>query len=243
MNKTYIIILLFGIILSIPSSAQNMTFNHDPVVMNQFMKAEVGTGTLGVGGFWADQYYNILHKSYRNMANTPTNNKLINRMKTYGEVNKQEGYSEQIKDSLKKRADIEALNVADRQIDAEWIVEKEKLERQLGIFEKNIRDIRYYGGSSEDKTSWDEILSMVKEGINAAHDAYMPNAQRKAVYLMYYQDISKYNLTLIKLKMIWSARQQARETAKKKTTFVKNRSLVQSSLGRWKIAWSGKKNQ
>ena len=76
MNKPRLTITLLLFTISQMITAQSMTYNHDPVVMNQFMKAEIGSGTLGAGGVWADQYYNLSHKDYRNMANNPANNKL-----------------------------------------------------------------------------------------------------------------------------------------------------------------------
>ena len=168
-RKIYITLLLLTVSLMV--SAQGMTYNHDPVVMNQFMKAEIGSGTLGAGGVVADQYYNIAHKSYRNMANNPANNKMASRILTNAEVTKEEKYAEDIKDSLIKRAEIEALNIADRQFDVEWLVEKGKIQRVQNTFKKNIEDIVYYGGTSEDKTAWTQIYNMVQESLDSAHDA------------------------------------------------------------------------
>ena len=130
MKMMRIYMMLLSLTVSLMVSAQGMTYNHDEVVMNQFMKAEIGSGTLGNGGWFADQYYNLTHSSYRSMANNPANNKLASRTLTNVEVTKEEKYAETIKDSLEKRAEIEALNIADRQVDVEWLVEKNKIQRQ-----------------------------------------------------------------------------------------------------------------
>ena len=240
MNKKRIPITLLFLAVSMMMAAQYMTYNHDPVVMNQFMKAEIGSGTLGAGGFWADQYYNLTHKDYRNMANNPANNKLASRTLTYAEVLKQENYAHQIKDSLEKRAEIEALNIADRQVDVEHLVEKDKLDRQQAIFKKSIQDIVYYGGTSTDKTAWTTIYNMVQESMDAAHNAYMPNSQRKSIYIMAYKDLCTYNATLNKLKNIWWSERFIRDHKDKTFSFSKSRSMVKDCYGRWKVAWSGK---
>ena len=226
--------------ISLMVAAQGMTYNHDPVVMNQFMKAEIGSGTLGAGGVWADQYYNITHKSYRNMANNPANNKMASRILTNAEVTKEEKYAETIKDSLEKRAEIEALNMVDRQFDIEWEVEKSKIKRQESKFKKNIEDIVYYGGTQEDKNNWTMVYNMIEETLDSAHDAYMPNSQRKSIYIMAYKDLCMYNATLNKLKNIWWAERSVRENQDKTFNFTKSRSIIKDCYGRWKIAWSGK---
>ena len=238
-RKIYITLLLLTVSLMV--SAQGMTYNHDEVVMNQFMKAEIGSGTLGKGGPWADLvYYGVTHKSYRNMANNPANNKMASRSLTYAEVNKEMKYAEDIKDSLIKRAEIEALNIADRQFDVEWLVEKGKIQRVQSTFKKNIEDIVYYGGTSEDKTAWTQIYNMVQESLDSAHDAYMPNSQRKAVYVLLYKDLCQYNVTLNKLKNIWWSERFVRDQKNKTFNFAKSRSMIKDCYGRWKMAWSGK---
>ena len=213
--RLYSFFILFSV--SLLSHGQ-MTYNHDPVVMNQFMKAEIGSGTLGAGYFYAEQvYYGQLHKGYRNMANNPANNKLASRTLTYAEVLKQENYALQIKDSLEKRAEIELLNMADRQLDVEWLVEKEKIERQQAIFKKSIQDIVYYGGTSSDKTNWTTI------------------------YLLLYKDLCTYNTTLNECKAKWWAARSVRNNEGVSQKFTKNRSMISDCYGRWKLAWAGKK--
>lgn len=238
-KRLHFLLLAFSISLMV--SAQSMTYNVDDMVRNQFLKAEIGSGTLGAGGFFADQYYKLLHSDYRNMANNPANNKLASRALSYAEVLKQENYALQIKDSLEKRAEIEVLNIADRQVDVEWVVEKEKIERQQAIFKKNIQDIIYYGGSQDDKDAWTHIYNLVDESKENAHKAYMPNSQRKAVYLLLYKDLCMYNTTLNQSKARWWAARQVRDNEGHSARFVRNRGMLSDCYGRWKLAWGGKR--
>lgn len=241
MNRKRQYLLAATVILTMTGYAQSMTYNHDEVVMNQFMKAEIGSGTLGAGGFIADQYYNLTHKSYRSMANNPANNKLASRSLTYAEVLKQEAYSLQMKDSLEKRAEIEALNMADRELDVEWLAEKEKIEHQQATFKKSIQDIVYYGGTADDKTAWTQLYNLVQESLENTHKAYMPNSQRKAIYLLLYKDLCTYNTTLNQCKAKWWAARQIRNNEGQSMKFTKNRAMISDSYGRWKLAWAGKK--
>lgn len=241
MNKNRLHVILLLLTVSLMVSAQSMTFNHDAMIMNQFTKAEMGTGELGGGTLLGGLYYDWFHDDYQSMANNPINNKLAARGLTYAEVNKEERYAENIKDTLTKRAELEALNVADRELDVEWLVEKGKIQRQQNILKKNIEDIVFYGGTSEDKTAWTQIYNMVQESLDSAHDAYMPNSQRKAVYVLLYKDLCQYNVTLNKLKSIWWAERNVRENQDKTFNFSKSRSIVKDCYARWKIAWAGKK--
>lgn len=237
--RVYITVLLLTVVLAV--SAQSMTFNHDAMIMNQFTKAEMGTGELGGGTLLGGLYYDWFHDDYQSMANNPINNKLAARGLTYAEVNKEEIYAENIKDTLTKRAELEALNVADRELDVEWLVEKSKIKRVQDVFKKNIESIVAYGGTSEDKTSWTQIYNCVQQSLDSAHDAYMPNSQRKAVYVLLYKDLCKYNSTLNKLKNVWFSRRYLREHEDDAFNFVKTRSHVKDCYGRWKLAWGGKK--
>jgi hypothetical protein len=50
MNIFRLTAITTAFVMTLPASAQSgMTKNHDEVVMNQFMKAEIGSGTLGAG--------------------------------------------------------------------------------------------------------------------------------------------------------------------------------------------------
>ena len=243
MRKIFFMLLM--VVVSITAGAQSMTYNHDPIVMNQFMKAEIGSGTLGAGYFWAEKVYygtKPFHKDYADEYDNVAHSKMASRTLTNAEVTKEEKYAETIKDSLAKRAEIELLNMTDRQFDIEWLTEKNKIERQEGIFKKSIEDIIYYGGTQEDKNNWTQIYNLVQESLDAAHEAYMPNSQRKAVYILLYKDLCTYNVTLNKLKSIWWAERQARQYKDKTFNFTKTRTMARECHGRWKVAWSGKKN-
>jgi hypothetical protein len=105
--------------------------------------------------------------------------------------------ADSIESALKKRAEIEALNVADRQIDIAWLAEGSKINSKLSDFQTNINRIVSVGGTVHDKERWNDYYHIFECAIKATKDAYMPNAQRKKEYLAIYADISKQNNTLI----------------------------------------------
>ena len=105
--------------------------------------------------------------------------------------------ADSIKASLEKRAEIEALNIADRQIDIAWLAEGNKIDKKLSDFQNNINRIVGAGGSIHDKDRWNDYYHIFQCAIKATQDAYMPNAQRKKEYLAIYADITKQNETLI----------------------------------------------
>ncbi len=229
------------LVLSVSVRAQN-SFNHDEVVMVQFLKGETGFGTLGAAGPVAELYYMMpWTKSYKSMANNPKNNKAASRVVTVAAVRNQEKYAEILKDSMESRAKKELLISSDCELDAEWLVEEDKLNRQKDLLKKNISDIVYYGGSVEDKESWTMIYNSIDEGINETHNAYMPNAKRKSCYLLFYKDLCNYNMTLSKLKSYWWAQRQLKTNEGCNISFSNARSVITESRSRWKAAWRGAK--
>ena len=100
-------------------------------------------------------------------------------------------------EDIRKRAEIEALNVADRQIDLAWLAEGDKVNEQMERFRRNIDRILPAGGSSDDKERWTEYYHIYQCAIDATQDAYMPNAQRKKEYLRIYEDVVRQNEILV----------------------------------------------
>ena len=85
--------------------------------------------------------------------------------------------------ALTKRAEVEALNVADREIDLAWLAESSKINGQLDKMKANIDHIIPTGGTINDKRRWEELYNMYQCAVKSTKDAYMPNAQRKRQYL------------------------------------------------------------
>ena len=171
--------------------AQSVTYNHDSSKQNQITVMETGGGSLT-----PEFYYWMLHNSYRKSA--AEKNKLGFRTLAGISLYNQLDDAEKIDSALTKRAEIEALNVADRQIDLAWLAESSKINGQLDKMKANIGHIIPTGGTVNDKRRWEELYNMYRCAVKATKDAYMPNAQRKKEYLRIYSDLTIQNETLLK---------------------------------------------
>lgn len=174
--------------------AQSVTYNHDSSKQNQITVIETGGGSLT-----PEFYYWMLHNSYRKSA--AEKNKLGFRTLAGINLYNQVDDAEKIDSALTKRAEIEALNVADRQIDLAWLAESSKINGQLDKMKANIGHIIPTGGTVNDKRRWEELYNMYRCALKATKDAYMPNAQRKKEYLRIYSDLTMQNETLLKYLM------------------------------------------
>ena len=149
--------------------------------------------------------------------------------------------ADSVKGSLEKRAEVEALNVADRQVDIVWLAEGTKITSKLSDFQGNINRIIGAGGNFKDKERWENYYGMFQCAIKATQDAYMPNAQRKQQYLAIYDDITKQNETLISFLVQLSNK---RKTSSLLAARLERRNNVashaSSAISRWREA--GKKN-
>lgn len=172
------------------AQAQYVTYNHDSPKQNQITVMETGTGALS-----PDLYYVLLHNKYKKSA--ATKNKLSFRTLAGVNLYNQTDEAEAIDSALVKRAEIEALNVADRQIDLAWWAESDKINGQMERFKRNIDRILLAGGTTDDKERWTEYYHMYQCAIDGTKDAYMPNAQRKKEYLRIYEDVVRQNEILV----------------------------------------------
>ncbi len=111
-----------------------VTYNHDEAKMKQITVMETGTGTLT-----PELYYWAFHNSYKKSA--AEKNKLGFRTLAAVSAYKQVDYADSIESYTKARAKIEALNVADRQIDLAWQTEGTKINEKLAKFHENINRI------------------------------------------------------------------------------------------------------
>lgn len=171
--------------------AQSVTYNHDSSKQNQITVMETGGGSLT-----PEFYYWMLHNSYRKSA--AEKNKLGFRTLAGISLYNQVDDAEKIDSALTKRAEVEALNVANRQIDLAWLAESSKINGQLDKMKANIGHIIPTGGTVNDKRRWEELYNMYRCAVKATKDAYMPNAQRKKEYLHIYSDLTMQNETLLK---------------------------------------------
>ena len=182
---------LLGLLATIQVNAQSyVTYNHDATKMNQITVQEIGAGSLT-----PDLDYGAFHNSYQKTA--ASRNKLSYRSLSGVAAYPQVEDADSIEAALTKRAEIEALNIADRQIDIAWLAEGAKITDKLNAFQTNINRIVGAGGTIHDKDRWNDYYHIFECAIKATQDAYMPNAQRKKEYLAIYADITKQNETLI----------------------------------------------
>lgn len=207
-----------------------VTYNHDDAKMNQITVQETGAG-----GLTPAFYYDVFHNSYQKSA--ATKNKLSFRSLAGVSAWQQIEDADSIEASLKKRAEIEALNVADRQIDIAWLAEGTKLTNKLDDFQSNINRIIGAGGTFNDKERWNNYYNIFQCAIKATQDAYMPNAQRKKEYLAIYADICKENETLIKYLVQLNSKAKTAELLSASSTRQNhNGAIATAAHNRWRDA-------
>ena len=220
----FMTMIAFG---ALTASAQSVTHNHDASKQNQITVMETGAGTLT-----PEFYYWLLHNNYKKSASAK--NKLGFRTTAGINAFNQVDEAEKIDSALTKRAKVEALNVADRQIDLAWLAEKEKIETQLAKFQTNIDRIVPNGGTIGDKRRWEELYNMYNCAVKSTRDSYMPNAQRKKEYLSIYADISAQNEILVKylVKLNMQGNTEELLSATNPYTIPKG-SIIRDAHGRW----------
>ena len=207
-----------------------VTYNHDDAKMNQITVQETGAG-----GLTPAFYYDVFHNSYQKSA--AAKNKLSFRSLAGVAAWQQIEDADSIEASLKKRAEIEALNVADRQIDIAWLAEGTKLTDKLDDFQSNINRIIGAGGTFNDKERWNNYYNIFQCAIKATQDAYMPNAQRKKEYLAIYSDICKENETLIKYLVQLNSKAKTAELLSATSTRQNhNGAIATAAHNRWRDA-------
>ena len=215
------------LVATIAANAQYVTYNHDSPEMNQITVEETGAGALK-----PELYYTLLHNKYKKTA--AVKNKLTFRTAAGVASYQQVDEAEAIDSALTSRAKIEALNVADRQVDLAWLAEKDKVESQMRQFQKNIDRIMMTGGSPKEKERWNDYYRVYQCAIKATRDAYMPNAQRKKEYLQIYADVSRQNDVLVKYLVQLSNRNATKNLlSATENRPIDKRSIISNAMSRW----------
>lgn len=215
------------LVATIAANAQYVTYNHDSPKMNQITVEETGTGALK-----PELYFTLLHNKYKKTA--AVKNKLTFRTAAGVASYQQVDEAEAIDSALTSRAKIEALNVADRQVDLAWLAEKDKIESQMRQFQKNIDRITMTGGSPKEKERWNDYYRVYQCAIKATRDAYMPNAQRKKEYLQIYADVSRQNDVLVKYLVQLSNRNATKNLlSATENRFINKGSIARNAMSRW----------
>lgn len=213
--------------VTIGAKAQYVTYNHDSPKMNQ-----ITVGETGVGALKPELYYTLLHNKYKKTA--AVKNKLTFRTTAGVASYQQVDEAEAIDSALTSRAKIEALNVADRQVDLAWLAEKDKVESQMRQFQKNIDRILLTGGLPKEKERWSDYYQVYQCAIKATKDAYMPNAERKRQYLQIYADVSKQNDVLVKYLVQLSNRNATKNLlSASNNRSIDKRSIISNAMSRW----------
>ena len=234
--RTALCALLSGFFFN--SHAQSyVTYNHDDAKMNQITVQEIGAG-----GLTPAFYYDVFHNSYQKSA--AAKNKLGFRTLAGVAAWQQIEDADSVETTMKKRAEIEALNIADRQIDIAWLAEGNKIESKLNDFQNNINRIVSAGGSFNDKERWTEYYNIFQTSIKETKDAYMPNAQRKKEYLAIYADICKQNETLVAYIVQINNRKKTEELLSATNNRTSHKSeFATAAYNRWRSsAWGNSNN-
>ena len=234
--KAVAVLTMMGI--AVTGKAQSyVTYNHDSSKKNQITVMETGSGSLS-----PDLYYQLLHNSYKKSA--ASKNKLSYRTTAGIGAYNQVEYAEAIDSALTKRAEIEALNIADRQVDLAWKVEGSKINSKMNAFKSNIDRILPVGGSIGDKQRWTEYYHVYETAIKATKDAYMPNAKRKKMYLQIYADVAKQNETLVKQLVRISNTSKTKELLAANGNYqtANKRSVISSASSKWREAGMAVRN-
>ena len=188
--KRTMTLLAAAVLTAHAAHAQYVTYNHDSPKQNQITVMETGTGA-----FTPEIYYTLLHNKYKKTA--AAKNKLSFRTLAGVNLYNQTDEAEAIDSALVKRAAVEALNVADRQVDLAWLAEGDKVNGQMERFRRNIDRILLCGGNAGRTGTLGRILSGVPVRHQRHQGCLHANAQRKKEYLRISEDVARQNGTLV----------------------------------------------
>jgi hypothetical protein len=214
--------------------AQSVTYRHDDAKQNQFTIGEIGTGSLTPAA-----YYSLFHSSYSKKA--ASTNKLSYRAQSGLAGYMQVDPATDLDSAMIKRAEIEALNLADRQIDLAWLAEGDKISNKMSDFKNNINRITGLGGSYAQKEVWNERYNLINTALTVTKGSYLPNAQRKKQYLAIYADAARENERLVKY-LVQLSNSKATTNLLNATYTKDNRTaqIAMEAMNRWREAgWSG----
>ena len=195
--------------------AQRVTYNHDTSKKNQVTVMELGSGSLT-----PELYYTLLHRNYKKSA---------------AQKNKQ---------SFRTTASIALYNQVDEAeaidsaltADVAWLAEGSKINSKMDDFQKNIDRIISAGGDFYEKQRWTEYYNVFQCAIKSTKEAYMPNAQRKRMYLSIYKDVYAQNEILIKRLVQMNNAAKTKELLAVNGTYrtANKQSIAGEARSRWK---------
>lgn len=226
-------IMLAVLFIPVNVRAQGVTYSHDDAKMNQITVAEIGSGSLT-----PDLYYQLLHNSYKKSASAK--NKMSFRTLAGINLYNQIDDATALDSAMIKRAEIEALNIADRSggaLDVAWLAEGDKLNAKMAALERNIRRILEIGGTASEQEYWMNYYRVYQSSIRAMQQAYMPNAQRKKQYLRIYADVARTNEILAFYLVRLSKSKTTRELLAAANAIDNHKAqVVAEAMNRWRSA-------
>lgn len=190
-------LLLFFV--SITAKAQLTDVRHEVEfdILNQFTVMEDGAGDLQPG-----YYYNLFHKGYKKLQGNGFGNPMTakkNLRWLAEEVFKKEpDKAKAMRDTLKHRRNVEAANIADREVDMSLMGEKARFRGNMSTFKDNINKIQLYGGQAADKKEWMDVYNAFSCGFDAISEAYMPPGQRSKEYVALNKSLLERNGALVR---------------------------------------------
>lgn len=230
------ILLVFFISVYSLTKAQNLTFEHDDQIMNQFNVMEIHYGVLKPA-----EYYHMMHKTYEASAYAPYGDKVSMRQKFTDDGKKEVQHSDTISRIYKRRAIIEGWNYESQnpKLDIAWGMEGEKITSKMDLFYKNISKIQARGGTSQDHKLWLNIYKCLQNDINILRKSWLTMGDRQKQYLTLYKRIVKYNSDLVAQEMEWNGHKEIQywySQASKPTRQTRNGTLAFKCLNRWNAA-------
>lgn len=227
----YITTIVMCVVAVFECLAQKPSYNHDAAKMNQITVMETGAGALT-----PIVYYRLLHNNYQKSA--AIKNKLEFRTASGIGAYQQVEYADSLAAYLEARAKIEALNMADRQIDLAWKTEGSKINDKMDAFHNNINRIVPAGGTPKDRQRWDTNYKMFQTAIKATREAYMPNAQRKREYLSIYADLTKQNEILVRQLVQFHNKSRTEQLLANRNNYetANKKAVVATANGKWREA-------
>ena len=228
---------ILSLTILVMSSAWCFGQYHDSAVLNQIGLEEVGAGAAGGSNGLAQAHY-LLHKGYVFEAmNNPLWKKTVQRALVSKYLLSEQRAAAVVDSALTSRAKTEALDLADRELDVVWMVEKNKINNSLDKWENNINKITANGGKLMDYRSWRNSLEGIKAAIEGVKKSHLSNSQRQECYTLIYKDIENKNLSLVSYLSDLSTQQTAKNLMKSSVTPVKKvsrKSIANGCFARWK---------
>lgn len=179
-------------------------------------------------------------------------NKMQYRISAMGLATSQVDYAEQMDSVYKKRAEVEAVNLVDRDPgcsinpvgDVAWDIEGDKIKEAQVRYKRNLSILSDFDGiSPEIVRDWEGQYNMISTAIKEMQQAYMPNSKRQKQYLAIYQDLVARNeklATLVQSYTYQSLMGDASSVEAHPFQLADRASIASQALSRWNLNYKNK---